>query len=106
MRTPWKVLYDWSVLINGLNLGLMPQAGALLWIVCVGGPIAAMVSALSAFATWIAPASQFARYLEGHYWSIVIVLAVLFFFYFVFRMVWDGLKEPTVHSPVPNEMDD
>jgi hypothetical protein len=98
VRTPWKVLYDWSVAILNLKLGPNPQAAALLWIVCVGGPIAIAVWVVSAFANWITPRWGFSEYLKGHYWPIVLVSCVLFFFYFFFRLVWDGLREPTAQE--------
>jgi hypothetical protein len=96
VRTPWKLLYDLTDRIIPYDSPTAAFFGGRLWLLLVGLTMAALIELVFLLAHWIAPESQFAHFMASNFWVIWILLIGFFFFYWFFRMVWDGLKQPTV----------
>ena len=98
MRTPWKLLYDGLDRIMPFDRPGFAFFGGRLWLICVTLVMMAFTELASLLGSWLAPGSGLARFLETNFWWTVLGLVAAFFFYWFFRMVWDGIKGPTSES--------
>jgi uncharacterized membrane protein len=98
VRTPWKLLYDGMDRIMPYDSPTFTFFGGRLWLVCVAVVMIALTELASLLAGWLAPRSGLAKFLAADFWWIVLILVGVFFIYWFFRMVWDGIKGPTSDS--------
>ena len=104
MRTPWKTLHDVDMAVNDLDIrdpGYDIQS--LLYGLFVVLPLFLGLAAVQAAMNFVAPPAKLTRLLNENFFATFAILWGAFFFYSFFRMVWDGLKEPTVPSPTSEQ---
>jgi hypothetical protein len=106
VRTPWKFLYDFTNPVIEADVPFYAyELQGTLWVGLWAGVIAIFLWLVHWVVLVIFPVSNLAQFLDLHFLGTWIVLCGAFFFYWFFRMVWDGLLEPTV-KPINTDQSD